>query len=156
MMLVMGNGHSFLGRYLSGFYLPVANAIGLNTSWNFFAPDPANVMYFKYDVIFEDDYGQVTGETIEDYFPTNKDDVDLRLDHRRFSYAMRWLALDPSRVQQFFIPMICREYPKAKKIQVEFIVKPVPPLEKILTLKDENYDDLVQSEELSRNTYDCT
>jgi hypothetical protein len=156
MMLVMGNGHSFLGRYLSGFYIPVANSIGLNTTWNFFSPDPANVMYFRYDVIFEDDYGQATQETFEDYFPKGKDEgTDFRLDRRRFAYAMRWLALDPERIRQFFVPMICKEHPKAKKVQIEFIVKPIPPLEKVLALKDENYEDLVQTEELARYVHDC-
>ncbi len=157
MMLVMGNGQSFLGRSISGIYTPVANLIGLNTTWNFFSPDPANTMYFRYDIIFEDEYGRSTGETIEEFFPKSKDEGgDFRLDQRRFSYAMRWLAIDPERIRLFFVPMICREHPKAKKIQLEFIVKRIPPLEKIMTLRNENYEDLIQSEEVGRNLYDCT
>lgn len=156
MMLVMGNGHSFLGRYLSAIYIPVANSIGLNTTWNFFSPDPANVMYFRYDVIFEDEYGHTTEDTFEDYFPKSKDEGrDFRLDRRRSAYAMRWLALDPERIRQFFIPKICKEHPKARKIQVELIVKPIPPLEKIMALQNENYEDLVKAEQLSQNTYEC-
>lgn len=157
MMLVMGNGHSFLGRYLGDFYLPVASSMGLNTTWNFFSPDPANAMYFRYDVIFEDDYGQTTQDTFEDYFPKGKDEgTDFRMDRRRYAYAMRWLALDPNRIYQFFVPMICKKHLGAKKIQVDLIVKPIPPLEKVLTLKDENYEDLVQTEELGRYIYECT
>jgi hypothetical protein len=68
---------------------------------------------------------------------------------------MRWLAVEPSRIGQFFIPMLCREYPKASKIQVEFIVNAIPALEKVITLKNENYDELVKSEEISRMVYDC-
>ncbi len=157
MMMVMGNGHSFLGRYLSGLYIPIANSIGLNTTWNFFSPDPANTMYFRYDVIFEDDYGNVTSQTIEDFFPKSKDQGgDFRLDERRFSYAMRWLAVDPERIRMFFVPMLCRDNPGAKKIQVQLMVKPIPPLEKVITLQDENYDDLVHTEEVGRSVYECT
>lgn len=157
MMLVMGNGNSFLGRYLSPFYIPVANLVGLNTSWNFFSPDPASAMYFRYLVIFEDDFGMPTAETIEEYFPAGKDDgTDFRLDRRRFSYAMRWLAIVPERIEMFFTPMICKQYPMAKRVQVELIVKPVPDLEKILTLKDENYEDIIRTEEFGRYVHECT
>lgn len=156
MMLIMGNGQSFLGRYLSPIYTPVANLIGLNTTWNFFSPDPANIMYFRYDVIFEDEFGQATAETIEEYFPKSKDEGhDFRLDERRSSYAMRWLAMDQERIRQFFIPMVCRDHPKARKVQLEFIVKRIPPLEKVMTLQNENYEDLIQAEEVGRNMYDC-
>ncbi len=156
MMVIMGNGHSFLGRYLSPLFLPVANSIGLNTTWNFFSPDPASTMYFRYFILFEDDYGNTTRETVEGFFPKSKDQGgDFRLDQRRYSYAMRWLAVDPTRVGQFYIPQLCRENPGAKKIQIEFIVNTIPPLEKVITLKDQNYEDLLKSEEISRMLYDC-
>lgn len=156
MMVVMGNGHSFLGRYLSPFYIPVANTIGLNTTWNFFSPDPAHTMYFRYDVIFEDDTGHTTKESVEGFFPESKDQGgDFSLDKRRFAYAMRWLAIDPERIRLFFVPMICRQYPQAKKIQVEMVVNPVPAIEKVITLKNENYESLVTTEEIGRSSYDC-
>ena len=114
-------------------------------------------MFFRYDVIFEDDFGKMTDETIEEFYPPSKDEgKDFRLDRRRFTYAMRWLAMDPERIRKFFIPMVCREHPKAKKIQLEFIVKKIPPLEKVMTLQDENYEDLIQSEEVGRGVYECS
>jgi hypothetical protein len=156
MMIVMGNGHSFLGRYLSSLFIPVANSIGLNTTWNFFSPDPANTMYFRYDVIFEDEYGNTTGDSVEEFFPRSKDQGgDFRLDLRRYSYAMRWLAVDMDRVRLFFIPLVCREHPKAKKVQIELIVKPIPALEKVMTLKNEEFESLLNDEEIGRSTYDC-
>lgn len=157
MMLVMGNGHSFLGYYLSGYFIPVANSIGLNTTWNFFSPDPANTMYFRYDVIFEDDYGQVTADSVEEFYPVSRElGGDFRLDQRRFSYAMRWLAVDSDRIRQFFVPKICREHPKAKKIQVQLILKAIPPLEKVITLQNEAYEDLTQTEIIGNSTYECS
>lgn len=156
MMIVMGNGGSFLGRYLSPFFIPVANSIGLNTTWNFFSPDPAHTMYFHYFIIFEDGYGNTTKETIESYYPESKDlGGDFRLDKKRHSYAMRFLAIDFSRVGQFFVPWKCRENPEATKIQVEMVVNRIPAIETVMTLKDENYDDLVKPEEVNRMIYDC-
>lgn len=156
MMIVMGNGHSFLGRYLSFFYTPVANAIGLNTTWNFFSPDPAQTMYFRYDVIYEDAYGNPSRDAIEGFYPESKDQGgDFRLDKRRNAYALRWLVLDPDRIKKFFIPWKCRENPGATKIQVELIVNHIPSIDERLTLKNESFEDLVRPEEVSRVTYEC-
>lgn len=156
MMVVMGNGHSFLGRYLAPFYTPVANSVGLNTTWNFFSPDPAQTMYLRYNIIFDDSYGNSEQESIEEFYPESRDEGgDFRLDHRRFTYALRWMLIDPERISRFFIPWKCRENPKATKIQVELVVNRIPLIETLITFKNENYENLLRTEELNRMTYDC-
>src|SRR4051812_36520058 len=49
-ILVLPNSSSFLGRALEPWIVPYANLLGLNVTWNFFAPDPAHTMYINYFV----------------------------------------------------------------------------------------------------------
>lgn len=159
MIVVLGNGSSFMGRYFQHFFNPVANTIGLNTTWNFFSPDPAHTMYLKYFVISEDEYGNSLNETVEGYYPESKDQGDdFRLDKKRASYAMRFLAVDPYRIEAFFTPWICRQYPKATKIQVELFVNRIPTLDQVVAVVNKNinnYDALLRTEEINRYIYDC-
>lgn len=155
MMIVLGNGSSFLGRHLSSIYLPVANSIGLNTTWNFFSPDPAHTMYMHYRVIFQDEYGNNKKEPLEKYFPENALENNFWLQHRRFSYVMRFLAADPLRIEKFLVPKICKENDDATHIQTEIMLYRIPALDVVNTLKSENYNDFLNQELINQMTYAC-
>ncbi len=155
MMVVMGNGSSFLGRYTASFYTPVANMIGVNTTWNFFSPDPANIMYFKYTIHFEDEYGNPIQEPIEQFYPTHKDGSEFAHHVRRHNYMMRFIAIDSERIKLYFIPWICKKNPQATKIQFEFIMNAIPSLDKVITLKDTPYEDLITSQIVNQGIFPC-
>lgn len=159
MMVTLGNGSSFLGRYFENFFNPVANSIGLNTTWNFFSPDPAHTMYIKYFVFFEDPLGNSLKEAIEGYYPESKDrGEDFSLNKKRDSYAMRFLAVDPARLQGLFTPWMCKKYPGSTKLQIELIMNRIPSLDKVVAIvnKDiDSYENLVTTEEISRYVFEC-
>ncbi len=159
MIITLGNGSSFLGRYFEEFFNPVANSIGLNTTWNFFSPDPAHTMYLKYFVIFEDQFGYPLKESIEGFYPESKGrGAELSLDKKRDSYVMHFLAVDSGRLQGLFTPWICKKYPGSSKLQIELILNRIPSLDQVIALvnKDINsYDSLVTPEEISRYIFDC-
>lgn len=144
-----------MGRFLSAYYTPIANSIGLNTTWNFFSPDPAHTMFFKYYVHFEDEYGNPTKEPLDLMYPAEGEKIDFRIHKRRQSYIMRYLVIDPEKMQQFFIPWICKQHPGATKIQTELVINRIPNLDKVITLPSSNYYDLVTTEEMGQNVYSC-
>lgn len=155
MMIVLGNGSSFLGRSLGFLYTPVANSMGLNTTWNFFSPDPAHTMYLRYHILFQDDYGNEKKESIEKYFPEDALENNFSLHHRRLSYVMRFLAANPSRIEKFLVPWICRQNQEATHIQTEMLLYQIPALDVVTTLKSENYEDLVHQEQINQMVYAC-
>ena len=153
--IVMSNGSSFLGHYLSFLYAPVANCIGLNTTWNFFSPDPAHTMYLKYIVYYQDEYGNQKQEPLVKYFPDNIKEHNFRMDQRRLSYVMRFMAIDQLRIQKYFIPWVCKQFPGATHVQTEIELYRIPSLDVVTTLKSENYYDLVHQEEVNPSMYAC-
>jgi hypothetical protein len=155
MMVVLGNGSSFLGRSLAFAYLPIANSIGLNTTWNFFSPDPAHTMYLRYRVLFQDEFGNDKQESFEKYFPENSMDNNFWLQHRRLSYVMRFLAADQYRIEKFLVPWICKQNAEATHVQTELVLYRIPALDVVSTLKSENYEDFLNPEQINPMTFQC-
>ncbi len=159
MIIILGNGSSFLGRYFEAVFNPVANTIGLNTTWNFFSPDPAHVMYIKYFVFFEDELGATLKEPVQGFYPPIENQTeDFKLHKKRHSYAMRFMIIDPNRLQNFFSPWLCRQHPGASKVQVELIINRIPSLDKVVSLVNSNtetYENLVTTDEMNRYVFEC-
>ncbi len=155
MMIVLGNGSSFLGRYLGDYFTPVANIVGLNTTWNFFSPDPAHTMYLRYTVYFEDEFGNPKQEALQNLFPSSETNNNLTTHIRRLSYMMRFLTSSTERLHKFFVPWICTQNPGATRVQTEILLSRIPSLEVASSLSNSNYDDLVQQEEVNQNVFSC-
>lgn len=153
MMIVLGNGSSFLGRYLGSYFATTANLVGLNTTWNFFSPDPAHTMYLKYIVHFEDEFGNPTQDSISDYYP--KSNESFRLDIRRKSYVMRFLVSSIERQRQYLIPWLCRQYPGATRIQTETELHRIPSLDVAASQLNLSYEDFVSQEEVNAYVFEC-
>ncbi len=151
MMIVMGNGASFLGHYLSRFYNPVANTIGLNTTWNFFSPDPAHTMYIKIS------YTMADGQEENTLLPEQNEDgtFDFSLNKRRMSYVVRFLIIDQQKIEQFLAPWLCRKKPGAKSIYIETVLEKLPPLSKAVTLHDTIFNDLIEKQIINSLSYQC-
>ncbi len=125
-ILLLPNYGSFLGRqYLSAF-AQWGNLLVLNTSWNFFSPDPAHIMYFEYQ------YTNLDASQSRGVFPPEGVMGTRDLRHRRDLYMMRYLALDPARIQNLLGPWLCRQNPQANDMHLTHYVKLIKPLEKSL------------------------
>lgn len=128
-MLWMPNLGSFLGRELEPIIAPYGNVVGLNASWNFFSPDPAHTMYLRYRVYFESPEGEELEEPIEAFIPETKEKPVRSFTKKRHLYAMRFMIMDPTRLETILGPWLCRQYPKASMIEMQHFVESVPPLQ---------------------------
>ncbi len=125
-ILLLPNYGSFLGRrYLQPFAM-WGNLLVLNTSWNFFSPDPAHIMYFRYHLNFED------GREVQGLFPSEGEVPTADLRRRRDLYLMRFLAIQPSRIDRYLAPWLCRLEPGVRDLSLTHYVKMIHPLEKYL------------------------
>jgi hypothetical protein len=131
-VFVLPGGGSFVIRRLQSYLLPYANTVGVNTTWNFFSPDPANTMYFIYHINFENDEGEELKPREEGFFPPEKDKIVTNGSRRRLLYAMRFLMLDSRRLQTLMAPWLCREYPEASRVSIQMILEKIPSLDRAL------------------------
>ncbi len=129
-ILILPNSGSYLGRKTEKLITPYANILGLNTSWNFFSPDPAHTMFLKYRVWFNDLDSKEEKEPIEGFLPPEKEKIVLDSSERRFLYAMRFLILDTDRMKSILGPWLCRQHPGAVLVKMEHILEPIPILDR--------------------------
>lgn len=114
---------------LGDVFIPYINFVAMNASWQFFSPDPANVMYLEYGVFFEDDEGQEVKESIRGFYPEGKISVGLESIERRFLYATRFMYLDLSRLEKIFLPWLCRSHQGANRVFLKPYIEKIPTLE---------------------------
>jgi hypothetical protein len=152
-ILVLANSSSFLARRLSPVIIPYANLLQLNTTWNFFAPDPAHTMFLKYKIEFTDADGNDAKEPVIGYIPPEKKHIVIDSSKRRFLYALRFLLLDNSRMQTILGPWLCRENPGATRVVIESRLVPIPNLDQaMLDVESPNND---SETTVLNEAYDC-
>ncbi len=111
-MIVMSNGSSFFSKSLGNVFRFYANQLNINTNWNFFSPDPAEIMYIKYRVYTLNEYGEDIRESHEGFYPAQKDQGAFGLKNRRHFYQSRYMLLSEDRLENMFSPWVCRQYPE--------------------------------------------
>ncbi|RYZ68324.1 MAG: hypothetical protein EOP09_09645 [Proteobacteria bacterium] len=154
-IIVMPNAGSFVGRVFQSYITPYSNTLGFSSAWNFFSPDPAHTMYVHYFVYFTNEDGDELKESIEGYFPKekNKGTFDPRL--RRDFYLMHFLLLNPNRVGTLLVPYLCRSNPGASFVKAEFVVETIPPLDQMMTMKDDSQNELSKKLQYVKQEYPC-
>jgi hypothetical protein len=142
MMLVMPNLGSYLGRSSSRYITPYANSVGLNANWNFFSPDPAPTMYIQFRIHFLDSEGYQTKDSVDGFFPAEKNRRISSIFRQRELYVMRYMLIDPKRLKTFMGPWLCRQYPGATSVEMEHVVETIANLDQMVVLKGEGVESL--------------
>ncbi len=124
-VLVLANGGSYLARRLDPWITPYGNLFGFNTTWNFFAPDPAHTMYIHYFVHFDDS----NKEPLEGYIPPEKEKIVIDSSKSRFLYALRFMIIDEKRLKVILGPFLCKQHEGASSVHIENILEPIPNLD---------------------------
>jgi hypothetical protein len=131
------NTQSLLSRQLDTYLLPYANLFNMNTPWQFFSPTPGPKMYIEYEVsnTQTSDLGTTQIESKKYYWPPQEHKFDFESFRRRL-YSARFMAVDPERLKEVFIPWICRQHPDAMMVSLEVIMAPIPNVEKAATFSN--------------------
>lgn len=155
MILIYPNGTSYLGRTIGNYLAPIANSIGVNTTWNFFSPDPANTMYFAYNIYFEDEQGNEVKEPLSGYLPSEKNQIVTDASRRRMLYAMRFLMLDDNRLNVLMAPWLCKENPGASRVRIHSVVEKLPNLDEVVLRSDTSVESLKHEVDSRSVSFDC-
>lgn len=171
MILVLANGTSILGKIVYPYFYIVANSMGLNTSWNFFSPDPAHIIYLKSLIIYPKDkvapsevvegeegyYSETNRDlrAVTEYYPVTKEEGEFGLTARRDSYAARFFMIDRSRIETFYAPWLCKKHPGAVRVAVEGYLLTMPSLERATTELSVSIEEMLQEVSIHQVDYNC-
>ncbi len=162
-MCVMPNLGSYLGRSAQKYISPYASAMGLNSGWNFFSPDPAHTMYLRYYVHFEDlnaDGDEVKSENekpmIEGFFPPEKNKSIAGFTRHREAILMRFMILNPKRLQYLMGDWLCRQYPGSTRVDMEHVIETIPSLVESVAFEDQDVRELSKEVQVTKAEYTCS
>lgn len=128
-IVAMANSSSYMVRYFGKTIVPYASTLGMNTTWNFFSPDPAHTMYLKFTVYYPDVEGETPKEPLEIFMPSAKGEGVWDQGDKRQLYAMRYMVVYPQRIEGVLGPYMCKHYPGAEVVHIEHIIEPIPSLD---------------------------
>jgi hypothetical protein len=128
-ILLYPNGSSDLRRDLFPLILPYANTFGLNSAWQFFAPDPESATYIEYEIDWKALPPNLTGEEVYKWPPDKRGLVDVFYTRRNTSRA--FLSFDEKFVTGIFINWICRKNPEAAGVSARKALIRVPSLAQV-------------------------
>ncbi len=148
--LLIANPSSFVVRRLA-WISAYASQLGFNTSWNFFSPDPAHPMFFRFRVYFADE----EQDPIEGYWPPLKDQVITSSSLRRTMYAMRYFVVSSSPSGELFSTWLCRLYPGASRVWWEHQVFVLPHLDQALMSGADNWRESIKEQKGTSQEYYC-
>jgi hypothetical protein len=127
-VVILPNSSSLAGRQLSRFFIPYANLLGFNTTWQFFSPGPAPTFFLEYEIETADSYDLPPEEPRQ--YPDPRNGYSWSEAYNRRFYGMRFFALDPIRLERFFVPFLCRLHPEAEAVTVQGVFEKIPAIEK--------------------------
>ena len=150
-MVIMPNANSFASRQFRDVVYPYSNVMGLTVGWSFFSPDPAHVLYLRYVVYFKDQ----DRESIEGYFPKEKNKAATDVRGKRDWTVMRFMLLDHKRLGVLMAPWICRQNPGAESVYLEYVMETVPPMDEAQSAVSKDIQDLSHDLQFIKVDHNC-
>ena len=161
-MLVVANPGSILSREIPYFMIHYANTLGLNTTWQFFSPNPGGERYLEYEVHLDDgmsDEELVWDEVMGDkdkyhYWPPKPGMGMLRENINRCFYHSLLSTFGEQRIKDVFIPWACRKHPEAYSISIRGKTKALPTIE-VAQIENKSFEHLSKSYDFELKEHIC-
>lgn len=152
---MLPNSSSFFVRRWAAAIVSYGNQIGLHMAWNFYSPDPAHMMYFKYQVLFLDDYGVELGGAVENFVPPEITKIAMNSSQRRQLYSMRYFVLANDRIEDLLVPWVCRNHPGSSHVLVSHFFIQQPNLDKALSAPLDSFRGLFVEQKNYARKFSC-
>jgi hypothetical protein len=124
-MVWLPNSSSFFVESNRAWLTPYANQFGLNTTWQFFSPNPWPPTFLEYEVVKE-------GGKRETYtFPDQKRAGFFRDNYNRHLTALMLSQHLPKYMRLGIGPFLCRQHPEAQTIELSMVVVRPPSLDDV-------------------------
>jgi hypothetical protein len=152
-ILPMGSG--LLIRELGRYFVPYANLLQMNTTWQFFSPGPSPIFYLEYTYLFETDDGEET-ESEPNLLPERRTSFGYSDFYNRRLFSMRFFSLNEQRLAKYLVPWLCRQNEKATSVSVRQKIGQIQSVERARTDDDlESFSDMAVPMNFPSSTHSC-
>ena len=126
MIFIIPHRMSMVYERLMPYFSSYANTLALNTTWDFYAPNPSHYYYFEYAVIDLRDKVSTFR-----WPPSRVESKRIYLNHNRLIYHSRFfMILGKQPIRKHFLPYLCSLHPEATEITIKAILEDRPHFKK--------------------------
>jgi hypothetical protein len=150
-ILLYPNPGSVLYRYLDPVFSAYGNQLGLNTTWQFFSPNPGTFRYLSYDTVIETD----DDIDLKSYTFPPQDDSLLQTNQARLFYFTVRMISHPPNIKKFLVPYLCRKHPEATSIALKAVDKRIPSMAKAKIFAAESFRDMHEEADIPEEEFGC-
>ena len=151
-VLLFPNPYSVLARSLQPIFNSYGNLFGLNTTWQFFSPNPGQLRYIEYDVIVETESNI---DISHHKWPPQDGSIYFKENlSRRFYHAVRTI-MSPQSQEELLVPFLCRKHKNATSIAIKAVQKFVPTLERAKVENADSFSQLLKEIEVTAAEFGC-
>lgn len=123
-VLVMPNSSSYWLQDWGKVFIPYGNTFGFFTPWEFFSPNPGNLVTYEIDVL--------SGQMTEPYkFPQSKEHYIFRQDYNRRIAFNRFTTKYPGVIQNMLGPYLCKKWNIKNRFMLTLVSGIAPSLRQI-------------------------
>lgn len=150
-MMVLPNAGSILERRYGFLFYPYANTILLNTSWQFFSPNPSSSRYLQYELVI--DSAEADYKTY--FWPPESSDGLFFENYNRRVYHSLLTTFTPDLTQRFLIDYLCRKHAQAQSIVLYQMNRVLPSIERAEVDQLSGFEPMRSEVETPSFEYDC-
>ena len=147
-MLIVANPNSIPSRQAPNFMLHYTNTLGLNTTWQFFSPNPMGERYLEYTI-----YSASNKEDFSDHHWPPRAKIRQEKKNRLFTHSL-YSTANEQHTRDVFIPWLCRKHPTAFSIFLQAKTKSLPSIE-VAQIDKKKFKFLSKSHDLPLKEYLC-
>lgn len=152
-MILVANPSSLLSRMAPHFMISYASTLGLNTTWQFFSPNPMGERYLEYEIHTENEPA-FDDEQYYHYWPPKAESGMARENRNRAFYHSLFSTLNSNNIEEIFIPWACRRHPEALSISIRGETRSLPSIE-VAGIKKKRFKDLSKSYGFNLEEHTC-
>ncbi|MGE3975391.1 MAG: hypothetical protein AB7F59_12780 [Bdellovibrionales bacterium] len=121
---------SYLWTFFSPLMIPYANALGINSSWQFFAPEPETWIYLEYEIEHEEVADDLARSSLHKWPPPRKIPFDLLY---TWHSSMKAFAFTfPQQLPLTLGRWMCRQHPEAFSITFRRVTLQIPTFQNVV------------------------
>ncbi len=157
-VIVLPMGSGLLIRELGRYFVPYANLLQMNTTWQFFSPGPSPIFYLEYTYLFEtDDAGESSqSESEPKLLPERRTGFGYSDFYNRRLFSMRFFSLNEQRLARYLVPWLCRQNEKATSVSVRQMFGQIQGVERARKDHDlEDFSDMAVPMNFPSSTHTC-
>ncbi|CAN5651200.1 hypothetical protein BH10BDE1_BH10BDE1_12530 [soil metagenome] len=157
-VIVLPMGSGLVIRELGRYFVSYANLFDLNTSWVFFSPGPSPIFYLEYTYTYpaKNDDDDSLNESEPQLLPEKRVGFSVSDFYNRRLYSMRFLSLDPEKMERYLVPWLCKQDAKAESVSVRELFGEIESVEKHRgKFGADSFSDMTEPKTMPRQTFHC-